>query len=124
MTITKEQIETLSDSVSYLDIDEIGVIGGEESDTKAVLAHFRSVAHIFADPGEEGKCINCGRQQSGFLGAFSWGIIHGEGECANCGWPARAYHFVKMPDGETKRIAAVLQYHPNGLSVKGDALDE
>ncbi len=116
--LTTKRINELRQTVHHLDIDAIGVKGGAEEDVEVVLAHFRSVADQFADPGEEGKCINCDRQQSGLLGAFSWGIIHGEGECGNCGWPARAYHFVKMPNGDEKLLEAVLQYHPDGIEVR------
>ncbi len=114
--LTTKRINELRQSVHHLDIDAIGVKGGVEEDVEVVLAHFRSVADQFTDPGEEGGCLNCGRQQSGLLGAFSWGIIHGEGTCS-CGWPARAYHFVKMPNGDEKRLEAVLQYHPDGIEV-------
>ncbi len=114
-TLTMERVIELRTTVPHLDIDQIGISGDNEAAVEATLNHFRSVAHQFADPGEKGECLNCGRQQGGFLGAFTWGIIHGEGSCV-CGWPARAYHFVKMPDGDEKRVQALLQYHPDGVS--------
>ncbi len=115
--ITTKRIAELRTTVAHLDIDEIGVVNAEGADAEAVLAHFRSVAVQFADPGEEGKCVNCNRSQGGILGVFSWGLVHGEGSC-ECGWPARAYHFVEMPNGGRLRIVALLQYHPDGVDVR------
>lgn len=45
------------------------------------------------------QCLKCKKPLSGLLGTFQWGIAHGEGRCANCGWPARAYHYIKLSDG-------------------------
>ncbi len=112
-SVTTERIIELRATVPHLDIDEIGVSGDNEAAVKAVLNHFRSVAHQFADPEEKGECINCDRQQGGIMGAFSWGIIHGEGACI-CGWPARAYHFIEI-DGDKTRVEVLLQYHPDGV---------
>lgn len=118
-TLTTERIAELRSTVPHLDIDQIGVKGGDDPTVEVILAHFRSVAHQFADPGEDGKCLNCGRIQGGLLGAFSWGIIHGEGSCV-CGWPARVFHFVEMPDGHRRRVDGLLQYHPDGIDLLGD----
>lgn len=53
-------------------------------------------------------------------GGFVWGLVHGEGYCKKCKWPARAHHFVK--DGEGKEVLAirnlVLQYHPDVVGRK------
>lgn len=67
-------------------------------------------------------CIKCDEPLSGDLisglfgkGGFTWGLAHGEGHCKNCGWPARAYHFIKHDDGsELATIRnVILQYHPD-----------
>ena len=60
-------------------------------------------------------CLNCSGRLDGFIGTFQWGIVHGEGKCIKCGWPARAYHRPKLDgeeifDGPLQRI---LQYHPD-----------
>jgi len=61
-------------------------------------------------------CLKCGESLDGFLiGTFEWGLAHGEGHCSKCGWPARAYHFIKH-NGEdlfTGPLRRILQYHPD-----------
>lgn len=68
------------------------------------------------------KCINCGEDLSGIFGTFEWGIVHGEGSCSNCGYPARAKHYIKakklvVDDKEEGELILpfVLQYHPDEL---------
>lgn len=48
-------------------------------------------------------------------GGFRWGICHGEGHCAECGYPARAYH---RDVGPLEFFQAVLPYHPDELETK------
>lgn len=65
-------------------------------------------------------CICCDAEQSGFMAGilgtgFRWGLAHGEGACATCGWPARAYH---RDFGPVKFLRMILQYHPDGLDVE------
>lgn len=43
------------------------------------------------------RCANCGKTLDGLLGTFSWGMAHGEGACAACGWPCRGCHYIKVP---------------------------
>jgi hypothetical protein len=53
-------------------------------------------------------------------GGFEWGLVHGEGHCRECGWPARAYHFIKDAEGGdlvTLRNV-ILQYHPDFVSAR------
>jgi len=68
------------------------------------------------------KCINCEEDLSGLFGTFNWGIVHGEGSCSNCGYPARGRHYIKLKklvvDDKEKNeliLPFVLQYHPNEL---------
>lgn len=71
---------------------------------------------------EDGKCICCGAQQGAkdigdvILGnaQFTWGLAHGEGFCADCGYPARAHHYLKDPEFTARNV--ILQYHPDELS--------
>ncbi|MFH1569121.1 MAG: hypothetical protein ABIL09_14095, partial [Gemmatimonadota bacterium] len=63
----------------------------------------------FADPAG-GKCVSCGEVLGGVLGTFEFGIIHGEGRCGECGWPARAVH---RDVGIIACFEAILQYHPD-----------
>lgn len=61
------------------------------------------------------KCLGCEHDMTGILGMFQWGIQHGEGNCSNCGYPARAYH--RVPDVVNWQNM-VLQYHPKTLTEK------
>ena len=63
-------------------------------------------------------CVCCDTAQAGLMGilcgGFTWGLIHGEGFCATCHWPGRAYHRPK--DGPLEHFSFVLQYHPGVLA--------
>lgn len=90
----------------------------------------------FAEPvrGEERSekpllCIKCDEPLTGMLasmfgkGGFTWGMVHGEGHCAGCGWPARAHHYITDKDGSelvTLRNV-ILQYHPDVVEAKQSA---
>ncbi len=108
-----------------------GVTPDEE--TIALLAAVDSQLAIFAEPirsrddGAKGfvfgneSCLCCGRSLGGMLGTFQWGMCHGEGTCTNCGWPARALHYIKDEKGEELcdgPINMILQYHPSRVSKK------
>lgn len=70
------------------------------------------------------KCICCGAQQgardpiTALIGgaAFRWGLAHGEGFCHQCGYPARAHHFIGEKPDQIVLRNLILQYHPDGLS--------
>ena len=88
-----------------------------ESDEKALSEYFRHFVKM-----EDGKCVCCGAKQGAkdimeaFVGAhFTWGIVHGEGFCSRCKWPARAYHFNVGP---IERFEMIMQFHPDELSVR------
>lgn len=73
---------------------------------------------MFVAPG---PCIRCGAKQGGdsidqVLGVckFTWGIVHGEGYCSVCMWPARALHY-KI--GPILRLEMILQVHPTRVKV-------
>lgn len=70
------------------------------------------------EPDENTPCLNCGAPLGGIFGVFRWGLVHGEGVCAECGWPARAIHQPKLPSGEIvcSLPFVVLQYHPDFVS--------
>lgn len=88
----------------------------------------------FAAPklkGENGEhlCLKCNEPLLGFMaalfgkGGFEWGLVHGEGFCRNCHWPARAYHSIKDKDGSTlcSLRNVVLQYHPDFVEARKPA---
>src|SRR5690606_18259509 len=67
------------------------------------------------------QCLNCGRALDGFLRTFRWRIVHGEGQCGECGWPCRGMHYPKDADGQNifdRGLEIVLQYHPSGVQKK------
>lgn len=65
-------------------------------------------------------CLKCGTPLMGMLGAFTWGIAHGEGFCGKCHWPARGHHFIIDKDGKDLMSLRnfVLQYHPDFVTKK------
>jgi hypothetical protein len=74
------------------------------------------------------RCLACGEPLAGMLGHFSWGLAHGEGACS-CGWPARAYHYITLPDGSDmmeggRPFICILQYHPDQITILDKSLKE
>jgi hypothetical protein len=49
------------------------------------------------DASSVSECVECGALLGGLLGAFTWGIIHGQGECSRCGFPYVYYHHYEVP---------------------------
>ena len=105
----------------------------------ALNQYFAPFARITfeAERAEDGKpvmddqpCINCGKPLLGGVssfwngGGFKWGLVHGEGQCSECGWPARMYHFIKDAAGDdlvTLRNI-LLQYHPDFVEAPAPSL--
>lgn len=65
-------------------------------------------------PKPRRPCLKCGSLYAG----FTWSIQHGEGHCSECGWPARAYHFITDETGAECRLVMTLQYHPIAVTVR------
>ena len=65
----------------------------------------------------DGRCP-CGRPLGGILGSFTWGIIHGEGACSRCGFPARAFHEIDLGDLGTLTLNLVLAYAPELVTAR------
>ena len=74
---------------------------------------------IFVAPDEEKRCICCDKLLGGLLGTFEYGLAHGEGKCSECGYPARANHYVEIPDLGEMSFVNILQYHPDQLKPRG-----
>jgi len=51
-------------------------------------------------------CLDCGWRLGGLLGTFTWGIIHGQGSCHNCGFPYQYYHCFPQLDDHTVVLCA------------------
>jgi len=90
------------DNETYLEVERIG------DELNAYLAGF----------ARSEKCLGCGANLCGkglaaaLLSTFTWGIANGEGYCATCGYPARAYH---RNVGPIEFFDAIFQYHPDVL---------
>lgn len=67
------------------------------------------------------RCLNCNASLSGFLGAFVFGIAHGEGRCSKCKWPIRAKHNIADPAGgeDIAQFPMMLCYHPEFVEANG-----
>jgi hypothetical protein len=108
-TVIDAQPETPQSTIDALDkyFEAFAQVSLTEKDGKKIL-------------GEQ-PCIKCDEPLNGMMammfgkGGFTWGIAHGEGHCKNCGWPARAYHFIKDSDGKDLMTLrnVILQYHPD-----------
>lgn len=71
----------------------------------------------FAKPTENGECLKCGTVQGEIMGAFIYGLAHGEGYCSVCKWPARANHYFKDAAGkDIGSMRVIMQYHPDFVS--------
>lgn len=50
-----------------------------------------------------GKVLcECDSPLGGLMGAFQYGIAHGEGHCTNCGHPVRYDHYIKLDDQDSE----------------------
>lgn len=80
---------------------------------RLVTGHFAQFLRPEPHPaGRSVQCV-CGASLTGVLvGTFRWGLAHGEGRCADCGWPARAYHYLNDAEGKVLSLTAVLLYVP------------
>ncbi len=107
--------------VNYATVDEVFTVHSGEEFTEYLAEYLKPFASpIFKDEKkEEFLCLKCGKSLNQFmLGTFQWGLAHGEGFCGKCKWPARLYHYLKLPDGTEGKITLMLQYHPDGVSKK------
>lgn len=124
---------TATPTAEHLDWRTIFTVAADAPDKTitALDAYFEPFAQPVFD-GEDGmserpmRCLNCGKALTGFFasmfggGGWEWGIAHGEGRCASCGWPGRAMHYINHADG-TEVVSIrnlVLQYHPDVVSTR------
>jgi len=101
--------------VAHANAQNLGIATKDGSpvpdDIQMVLEEY---GHSFAPPQE--WCLGCGATLSDEfgLGAFQWGLAHGEGQCMKCGYPYRAYH--RIP--HIGRLNMILGYHPSCVSME------
>lgn len=67
----------------------------------------------FLPPATDWKCIGCDTKLTGIFGSFTFGLAHGEGHCASCGYPTRLFH--RFAEGPVQFFKMPLQYHPADL---------
>lgn len=133
MKMTKEKLEELrAKNLPHATVASVGIgvklKDGETAPEAIELcakmnAQLDVYYHHFTDLVDR-KCIGCGSTLVGkdlvdsyIVGAtFEWGLAHGEGHCVECGYPARALHYVKFDNDEGElKFSRVLQYHPSEL---------
>lgn len=97
--------------------DDSAVTAEEKAPLDEYLEHFAVPAN---------HCAKCGKKLIGSMvdqligsSTFEWGLVHGEGRCKGCGWPARAYHFPKGTILE--RFECALSLHPDYVTEKANA---
>lgn len=111
MKLTKARLEKLkAQTFTQATIEDLGLSADKLSDqAKAILTEY-----LKPFVKRDGNTCFCCEDRMGFV----WGLAHGEGFCL-CGYPSRAYHFIDLQDGNgEQRFARVLQYHPDGITMK------
>lgn len=88
--------ERYGEKVAVLDREELTKVASEKAgyDVGPMVEKW---GDMLVMPGD--KCPECGWDLGGILGSFQWGIVHGEGFCANCRKTEfRLYHCLKDQD--------------------------
>lgn len=61
-------------------------------------------------PDQAQPCPACGGLH------LRWAIQHGVARCESCGWPARSYHYFRVPGEERdRRVDVTLWFHPDEI---------
>jgi hypothetical protein len=117
--ITKERLVELRVSTPHATVEDIGTAGGAPEALEDLAVYLNHYAK--PKPKKEGwfgeapPCLVCDAVNS-----FEWGLVHGEGRCAECGWPATLYHFIKDRNGNDLATirGVLLQYHPDSIEIR------
>lgn len=118
-------------------MDWRSIITASEEVSPGVLSALDGYFRRFAQPpilrGENGEvvvdrqlCPGCGEVMFGgqedfagfLLSTFRWGLVHGEGACVRCGWPARVHHTL-VDESEVELMTLTnfgLIYHPGEVN--------
>lgn len=102
--------------IPRLDWRTILTVTGDLSDSEQT-----EMDKYFRDFVDGEDCLSCGRTLGGLFGSFTWTMVHGEGRCSNCDYPARALHYKVGP---IARLQVILQYHPGVLRESQEATNE
>lgn len=104
----------------------------QDSDREVLDEYFEPFQALVFGEDKDGKqtlppqkCLGCDHPLGGMFaglfgpGGFTWGIAHGEGHCSYCGWPGRAHHFIRRPDGTVIATLRnwILMYHPTNVNM-------
>jgi hypothetical protein len=109
--LTQAKIDELRTTVKYAELEDLRLEITKGADTtlaedvRAYLRHFAQHPRDVDGKFISGHpCIGCGENLGGSLtdqlltlGGFEWGLVHGQGHCRNCGWPATLYPFHQGP---------------------------
>lgn len=117
--LTQAQVEELRRTVLHAQPSDISSAptgeGENVEDFVTYLSHFAAPKRDEAGAIRRGQpCAACDATDS-----FRWGLAHGSGYCAECGWPGTLYHFVKDRHGKdlvTFR-GALLWAHPDDIEI-------
>ena len=63
----------------------------EEHDCNLLSKDFEEYRQVWL---LDNKCPNCNCNLLGMMGTFQWGIVHGYGNCTNCGIGFKYYHYI------------------------------
>lgn len=121
--------QLVNQEVKHCTIADIGIEAVSE-DAQPLVDHINAQLHGFASTG--GKCPKCGARLGGLIGAFKWGLCHGEGICTGgfngkCGWPCRALHRITNLEGEEifdRALQHILPYHPEFVTQNPSTSDD
>ena len=104
---------------------------GEEAKAEIYEAANRYLSKFAATEPADGNFLAsgprcpCGSHLGGFLGTFTWGIVHGEGFCSLCKHPARGVHYIANAEGEEiLQLTIPLPYARAALHGEGEPDDE
>jgi hypothetical protein len=126
--LTQADLEELRRTVAHVALEDLANV--KDGTKPEVVEDLRAYFHHFAKPsGDDHPCLRCGKPLMGGLsafllndGGFEWGLVHGQGHCRCCGWPATAHHFIKDRNGEDLMTVRnmVLQVHPDDIEIRTD----
>jgi hypothetical protein len=117
--------------LKYTDVMKVTEGHLTPDEEKSLNEYFSKFVELPKTDAGEAKCLGCdhifceGELMIALLSGgpgrtrWKWSIVHGECQCARCGWPARALHYDvgKTATGEVifKNFSVVLVVHPEEL---------
>jgi hypothetical protein len=95
----------------------------------AINAYLHQFTEIPDDERRGQRCPGCNAMlgyKDGMMGyllgaTFVWGLVHGQGFCRECHYPARLYHFNVGP---IERFEMLLAFHPEAVMTRAERAAE